>query len=204
MPTRHLLFLNAIGAALLLGWGFVTSFVQAFPTLVKPDNEVVRDGAKVTVRFHITLRDNPTTTYSDTEQFVQGQHIIPPALEHQMAGMQPGEVKTFPLSAEEGFGPYDQTKIQVIPTADLPLDAREGDTVDDDAGRTAKIVSIFPETTVLDLNHPLAGHPLLVTMQIVTIENPDEVEKHTVTGDGDHPDLVNVNPETVRALGKGG
>ena len=195
MPTRLILFLSAIGAALLLGQGFVMNFVQAFPTLVKTDNDVVRDGAKVTVRFQITLRDNPTTTYSDTEQFVQGQHVIPPALEQRMAGMQPGEAKTFPLSAEEGFGPYDETKIQTVPTAALPLEAREGDIVDDDTGRTAKIVSIFPETTVLDLNHPLAGQPLIVTLQIVTIENPDEMDKNTVTGNGDYPELVIVDPE---------
>jgi len=195
MPTRLILFLSAIGAALLLGQGFVMNFVQAFPTLVKTDNDVVRDGAKVTVRFQITLRDNPTTTYSDTEQFVQGQHVIPPALEQRMAGMQPGGAKTFPLSAEEGFGPYDETKIQIVPTAALPLEAREGDIVDDDTGRTAKIVSIFPETTVLDLNHPLAGQPLIVTLQIVTIENPDEMDKNTVTGNGDHPELVIVDPE---------
>lgn len=200
MTTRHMLFLCAIGAALLLGWGFVESFVQAFPTLVKTDNVAVQDGAKVTVQYFITLRDNPTTTYSDTEQFVQGQHLIPPALEQRMAGMQPGEAKTFPLSAEEGFGPHDESRIQTIPTADLPLNAREGDTVDDDAGRTARIMRIFPETTVLDLNHPLAGKSLLVTLQIVTIENPDAVDKNTVTGNGEHPDLVLVQPETMRAL----
>jgi peptidylprolyl isomerase len=195
MPTRPILFLSAIGAALLLGQGFVMNFFQAFPTLLKTDNDVVRDGAKVTVRFQITLRHNPTTTYSDTEQFVQGQHVIPPALEQRMAGMQPGGAKTFPLPAEEGFGPYDETKIQTVPTAALPLEAREGDIVDDDTGRTAKIVSIFPETTVLDLNHSLTGQPLIVTLQIVTIKNLDEMDKNTVTGNGDYPELVIVDPE---------
>ena len=199
MPTRHFLFLSAIGAALLLGQGFVMSFVQAFPTLLRTDNAAVRDGAKVTVRYHIMVRDNSTTTYSDTEQFVQGQHLIPRTLEQRMAGMQPGEVKTFPLSVEEGFGPYDETRMQTIPTADLPLEAREGDMVDDDTGRTARIVRIFPETTVLDLNHPLAGKSLIVTVQIVTIENPDEVDQSTETGNGDRPDLVMVDPQTALA-----
>ena len=74
-------------------------------------------------------------------------------------------------------------------------DVREGDIVND-AGRIAKIVKIYPETTVLDLNHPLAGKPLIVTLQIVTIENPDEdeLDKNTVTGKGDHQDLVIINP----------
>jgi FKBP-type peptidyl-prolyl cis-trans isomerase 2 len=133
------------------------------------------------------LRDTPTTTYSDTEQFVLGQHIIPPVIEQQVAEMQPGEAKTFPLSSEEGFGPYDETRTTTIQTADLPLDAVEGDIVYDYEDRPAMIVKIFPETTVLDLNHPLAGKPLIITLQIVTIENPDEVDKNTETGNGHHP-----------------
>ena len=135
------------------------SYVQAVSTLVKTTSDAVRDGTKVTVQYQITLLDDPTMTYSATEQFVQGQNIIPHAIEQQVAGMQPGETKTFPLSAEEAFGPYDVTKTQTIPTADLPVDAREGDIVDDDAGRTAKIVRISPDTTVLDLNHPLGDNP---------------------------------------------
>jgi FKBP-type peptidyl-prolyl cis-trans isomerase 2 len=199
MPTRLILFLSAIlflstmSAALLLGQRFLNNFFRAYPTLVKSDNGVVRDGAKVTVRFHIRLRDTPTTTYSDTDQFVQGQHIIPPAIEQQVAGMQPGEAKTFPLSAEEGFGLYDENRTTTIQTADLPLDALEGDIVNDYEDRTAVIVRIFPETTVLDLNHPLAGKPLIVTLQIVAIENLDDKDKNTETGNGDHPSLVRLS-----------
>lgn len=194
LSTRHFLFLIAIGAALLLG--LVMNFVQASSGLMKANNNTVRDGAKVTVQYHITLRDNPSTAYSTTEQFIQGQHIIPLTLEQQMAGMQPGETKVVPLSAEEGFGPYDETKTQAIPTATLPPDAREGDIVNDDAGRTAKIVKIFPEMTLLDLNHPLAGHPLLVTLKIVRIEIQGDMDTNTETGNGDQLDLVMVNPRT--------
>ena len=129
----------------------------------------------MTVWFQITPRDHPTTTYSETDQFIQGQHSIPPGLEQRVAGMHPGEVKTFSLSAEEAFGPYDETKIETILPEDLPLNAREGDTVEDSAGRSVKIVRILPEKALLDLNHPLArSKPLLVTLQIVTIENSDE------------------------------
>jgi len=177
MPTiRSIMLISAIGisaigfAVLLEGHGFV----QALPSLVKSHDEAVRDGMKVTVQFQITPQDNPTTTYSDTEQFIQGQHIIPATLEQRMAGMHPGESKTFPLSAEEGFGPHDETKIQIIPTGDLPPVAREGDTITDDAGRHARIIRILPDETLIDLNHPLAGQPLIITLQIVTIENPDE------------------------------
>ena len=170
MPTTRYLRVSAIGLVLLLGAGCVANRPQAIPTPINYE-KAVQDGAKVTVWFEITPRDHSTTTYSETDQFIQGQHSIPPGFEQRVAGMHPGEVKTFSLSAEEAFGPYDETKIETIPPEDLPLDAREGDTVEDRAGRSAKIVRILPEKALLDLNHPLAGKPLLVTLQIVTIEN---------------------------------
>jgi FKBP-type peptidyl-prolyl cis-trans isomerase 2 len=175
MPTLGYIVI-AICLVMLLGYGYL--LVQVFPILLKTNDEAVQDGAMVTAQLHITPQDNLTTTYNETEQFIQGQHITPPAIEQQVAGMHPGERKTFSLSAEEGFGPYDETKLQRIPTEQLPREAREGDTIEimtnDDAGRTARIVSILPEKTVLDLNHPLAGKPLNVTLEIVKIENPDE------------------------------
>jgi FKBP-type peptidyl-prolyl cis-trans isomerase 2 len=161
---------SAIGVALFLAQGFMYP-IQADPTLV--NDATVQDGAEVTVRFQIAPWDNPTLTYSDTEKFVQGEHLIPPGIEQRVAGMHPGESITFPLSAQEAFGPYDERKIQTSPPDDLPLDAREGDTVEDRAGRSARIVRILPEKALLDLNHPLAGKPLIVTLQIMTIENPD-------------------------------
>ena len=171
MPTLGYIVI-AICLVMLLGYGYLV--VQVFPILLKTNDEAVQDGAMVTAQVLITPQDNLTTTYSETEQFIQGQHTIPPGLEQRIAGMHPGESKTFPLSAEEGFGPYDQTKLQTISPSDLPLDAREGDTVDDGTGKTARIVRILPEKAVLDLNHPLAGKPLNVTLEIVKIENPDE------------------------------
>jgi FKBP-type peptidyl-prolyl cis-trans isomerase 2 len=163
---------------MLLGYGYL--LVQVFPILLKTNDEAVQDGAMVTAQLHITPQDNLTTTYSETEQFIQGQHITRPAIEQQVAGMHPGERKTFSLSAEEGFGPYDETKLQSISIEQLPREAREGDIIEiinDDAGKAGKsatIVSILPEKAVLDLNHPLAGKPLNVTLEIVKIENPDE------------------------------
>lgn len=172
MFTKQYLVISVIGFFLLLGAGFVITPLQALPSFTH--EKAVQDGAKVTVRFEITPSDSPTTTYSDIEQFVQGQHTVPLGIEQQVAGMHPGETKTFPLSAEEGFGPYDETKIQTVPPAELPLDAREGDTIANPVGTTARIVRILPEKALLDLNHPLAGKPLLVLLQIVTVENPDE------------------------------
>lgn len=192
MLTRRYLVISAIGLVLLMGAGLYVNHLQTFPPFMS--EKVVGDGTKVTVWFQISPSDSPTMTYNDIEQFVQGQHIVPHAIEQQVAGMQPGEIKTFSLSAEEGFGPYDATKTQTIPTADLPADAREGDMINDDAGRSAKIVRIAPDTTVLDLNHPLAGQPIMVTLVIMTIEIPEGVDENIMPGNRDPLDVVIVDP----------
>jgi FKBP-type peptidyl-prolyl cis-trans isomerase 2 len=44
----------------------------------------------------------------------------------------------------------------------------------DDAGRYARIIWILPEKALIDFNHPLAGQLLIVTLQIVAIENQNE------------------------------
>ena len=85
---------------LLLGHGYVAAVISDF---VKTSDETVQVGSKVEVQFQLTPRDNPTTTYINTEQFTQGQHIIPPGIEQRLIGMHPGEIKPFPLSAEEGW-----------------------------------------------------------------------------------------------------
>jgi hypothetical protein len=92
------------------------------------NDATVQDGAKVTVRLRIAAWDNPDITYSDTEKFIQGEHLIPPELEQRVTGLHPGESITFPLSAADAFGSYDETKIQTI--SPHVLDAREGDPVE--------------------------------------------------------------------------
>lgn len=182
---------SAVGLT-VFGHGFP---VQALPSFVNghSNDETVRDGMKVTLQFQISPQDNPSTTYSDTQQFIQGQHLLPARLERQIAGMHPGQSKTFALSAEEGFGLHDETKLQTVPTGDLPLEAQEGDTVTDDTGRHARIIRILPEKALIDLNHPLAGHPLMVTLQIVMIEQPDrEVVRHPVPGPDNDLKLLSI------------
>src|SRR4029078_238097 len=89
----------AICLVVLLGDGYLV--VQV---LMQTSGEPVQDGAMVTAQVHITPQDNLTTTYSNTEQFIQGQHSMPFGLEQRGAGMRPGEANTFSLSAGRGFG----------------------------------------------------------------------------------------------------
>ena len=187
---RYILLLSIIGISasgfvLCNGNDAFVPQVQALVMLVQ--DATVQEGTTVTVRVQITPRDNPDESYDNTEQFIQGQHTVPEGIESRVAGMHVGDIKTFSLSAEEAFGPRDETKLQAIPTIKLPPGVREGDIVADDAGKYATIILILPELTLIDLNHPLAGQPLFITRQVVTIEDPDG--KDNMESDSGHSSM---------------
>ncbi|MGE0469321.1 MAG: hypothetical protein Nkreftii_002167 [Candidatus Nitrospira kreftii] len=190
---RHLILLgavgiSAIGAILLQGRDPFITHMGVAPSLV--NDAAVQEGVKVTVQVQITPEYNPDESYFNMEQFIQGEHTVPPGIETQVAGMHHGEMKTFPLSAEEGFGLRDETKIQLIPTIDLPPEVQEGDTIADDTGAYAKIILIRPELTLIDFNHPLAGQPLLITLQVMMIEKVDRRDNPQIDEDTPSHQLV--------------
>ncbi len=193
LTLRHLILIgavgiSAIGSFLLQEKDRFIAHMQVGPTLV--NDATVREGVKVTVQVQITPEYNPDESYINMEEFIQGDHTVPPGIETQVAGMHHGEVKTFPLSAEEGFGPRDETKLQLIPTIELPPEVQEGDTIADDTGRSAKILLILPELTLIDFNHPLAGQPLLITLQVMMIEKLDGGENPQIDEDTPSHQLI--------------
>ena len=193
LTLRHLMILGAvgisvIGSVLLQRGDPFLAHMQVASSLV--NDGAVREGVKVTVQVQITSEYNPDESYFNIEQFVQGDHTVPPGIETQVAGMHHGEIKTFPLSAEEGFGLRDETKLQLIPTIDLPPEVQEGDTITDETGRYAQIILILPELTLIDFNHPLAGQPLLITLQVMMIEKFDGGDNLQIDEDTPSPQLI--------------
>jgi len=130
------------------------------------------EGSNVTFLYQITIPGATAVGYRDVGQFVQGRHEIFPALEREVAGMKPGEEKKVELTAEEGFGPYDDKKKMDVPRTQLPATAKEGAIVQDKAGHFATVAEFSDSTAVLDYNHPLAGKPLVVQVRILKVENP--------------------------------
>jgi peptidylprolyl isomerase len=180
--------ISAIGSVLLQGRDPFITHMQVGPILV--NDAAVREGVKVTVEVQITSEYNPDESYINMEEFIQGDHTVPPGIETQVAGMHHGEIKTFPLSAEEGFGLRDETKLQLIPTIDLPPEVQEGDTIADDTGRYAQIILILPELTLIDFNHPLAGQPLLITLRVMMIEKLDGGDNPQIDADTPYHQLI--------------
>ena len=132
----------------------------------------ISDGSNVTLLFQITVPGERGFEVRDITKFVQGQHQLLPALERVVTGMKSGEEKRVELSAEEAFGPYDGTKKKTVPREELPAGTKEGDILEDRAGKPATVAQLSDTSAVIDYNHPLAGKPLNVKLKILRVDNP--------------------------------
>jgi len=150
----------------LTGLGFLShqSFAAEPPRII--------DGSRVTYMSRMTAHDKRGFELLSFGQFVQGQHQLLPALEREVADMKPGDVKKVELSPEEGFGPYDAQKKKTVPRTELPAGTQEGDIVEDRTGKEMTVTRLSGSSAVVDYNHPLAGKPLSVKIQILQVEDP--------------------------------
>ena len=135
-------------------------------------SDQIIEGSKVTIQYVATAPDSTVTDYGNVSEFIQGRHEIFPALEREVVGMKPGEEKKVELSARESFGPHDDSKKLTIPKTLLPLGAKVGDVLRNDAGELATVAEVGDVMAELDYNHPLAGKPIVVQVKILKVENP--------------------------------
>ena len=130
------------------------------------------DGSNVTLFYQITVPGECEVEAREIGQFVQGRHQLPSALERVITGMKTGDQKKVELSAEEGFGPYDAKKKKTVPKSDLPAGTKEGDVLEDRAGREATVTQLSDRSALMDYNHPLAGKPLSMKITILRVDDP--------------------------------
>ncbi len=130
------------------------------------------DGSNVTVLYEITVPGERGLNVRDVGRFVQGQHQLLPALERIVTGMTTGDEKKVELSAEDGFGPYDVNKKKTVPRTELPAGTKEGDVLEDRAGKPVTVTQLSDRSAVMDYNHPLAGKHLSVKIKILGVEDP--------------------------------
>ena len=136
----------------------------------------LKPGDKATISY-ICL-DEDGTELERTESPVQitiGAEELLPALEAQLANMEPGETRTVVLKPKQAFGPVFSDRFLEVPLNMLDLDGEPsiGDTVEvaEDGEETCPgtIVEINDNTVLVDCNHPMAGKTLTFKLSIVSI-----------------------------------
>ncbi len=127
--------------------------------------------------------------------FIHGIGQVLPAFDSALIGKIVGDSYDFRLSAEEGYGVYDDSRVEeldpqifaeapseyIVVGATLPMEFN-GHTV------FGTITEIRPDAVVMDFNHPLAGKNLHFSGVVMEVRDASEEElaHGHVHGEGGH------------------
>ncbi len=119
-----------------------------------------------------TLSLKPATLQIGAGQFA-------PVLEERLIGLAEGERRIFDLAADEAYGRRHPDLVQTLSRATFDANADPqteylpGDLVEfraADGGRFSGVLKSFGDTqAVVDFNHPLAGMPLRLSVQVIGV-----------------------------------
>lgn len=138
-------------------------------------------------------KDHPLT-------FLFGSGGLIPAFEENLQGKITGDKFSFSINAADGYGeienealvdlPLDIFKVDgvvdmsILKTGNIvPMTDRDGNRID------GKVIAIGGETVKMDFNHPLAGHQLHFSGEVIEVREATEEELthgHAHTGEHGH------------------
>jgi FKBP-type peptidyl-prolyl cis-trans isomerase 2 len=130
----------------------------------------ITEGAKVTIGITMTVPDSNLKFPEKVSEYVAGKHETLPSIEASLTGMKSGDRKRVDLQPEEAFGPYDQKKRVTVSREQLPPDVTTGSIYQTPEGQPFTITALSDTAAEVDLNHPLAGKPLVLDVRILKVE----------------------------------
>jgi FKBP-type peptidyl-prolyl cis-trans isomerase SlyD len=161
----------------------------------------IEKNAVVTLTYVLKLDSGEIVDTASLESpfaFIHGIGQTLPAFDQNLQGLTESAVFAFSLTAEDGYGTYDASKMITVPKsafdgAPPELEIAKGKTLpmQDNHGNLlwATITEVMPDGAVqMDLNHPLAGQNLhfsgtVVNVRAATLEELDHGHVH---GPGGH------------------
>ena len=141
----------------------------------------IAPGSHVKLHIAISLGDGTealSTFDEDPLQIVVGDGTLDPGIELALYGMGAGDTDSVSLQAGQAFGAADPKLIQTMPLSDFPADAqpKEGQiiafTTPGGEEMAGAVKSVSKQTAEIDFNHPLAGHDLLLRIEILGVVEP--------------------------------
>lgn len=137
-----------------------------------------RIGNIVKVHYRGTLQDGTEFDSSagrDPLQFTLGEGAVLNEFEMAVAGMSPGDKKTFTIKSGEAYGEYDEGLVMefdrgqlppsITPEVGLHLQFEQ----DDGQAGMVKIIRVTDTRISVDANHPLAGKDLTFDIQLLEV-----------------------------------
>lgn len=140
---------------------------------------IVKEGDNVSLSCEFKLENDDICYKTEDENYIDvvvGKGKFFPLLENELINMEEGETKTVTLEPKDAFGCYIDDLIIEVPKDvfryNAELDINLTVKINAPSGKTyyGTITKISEENLTLDLNHPLAGKKIIITMKVVSID----------------------------------
>ena len=141
----------------------------------------ITDQSRITLHFAIALENGDlvdSTFGREAPSFSYGDGSLLPGFEKHLLGLEKGAKQDFVIPPEDGFGQPNPANVQEIPRSSFAADMELSEGLmlsfaDAQKAELPGVVKSFDEHTVtVDFNHPLAGHHLTFTVEIIDIQTP--------------------------------
>lgn len=147
------------------------------------DTPQILPGSNVSLHLRIELEDGTealSTFDEEPVELVVGDGTLQPGLELAIYGLRAGDHQTLNLMPEQAYGTRDTGLIHSLPLTDFGEDMspEEGQLIAfqlPNGEETAGLVREIADGQVeVDFNHPLAGHEIRFTVEVLSVETPDD------------------------------
>jgi FKBP-type peptidyl-prolyl cis-trans isomerase SlpA len=140
----------------------------------------VQPGSRVTLHLAIRLPDGEEALSTFAEDPVKlriGDGTLEARIERAIEGLASGDRETLLLSPEQAYGPYDPSLIQTLARGEFEAtgEPEAGQLIafslpngDETAG---VVLGVEGDRVEVDFNHPLAGHPITLDVEILAVDN---------------------------------
>ncbi len=147
----------------------------------------IEKGFVVSVEY--TLKDSQGNVWESSEGdepwvYLHGFGGIIPGLEPELEGKQSGDEFTVTLEPEQAYGPYDKDLVNQVPKTalagieNLEVGLRLSAQTDDGQTHSVTVTEITNDSVTVDANHPMAGQPVVVELEVKDIRpaTPEELD----------------------------
>ena len=132
------------------------------------------------VRISYTVADNAGDLIDEAPanepfEFYCGAGQLIPGFERALMGLRAGAHKDFTVAAADAYGEHDANLVKQVPRSSLPsnLNVTAGMRIPmrspEGVELVCKILNVGPDNVVADFNHPLAGHALNCSVDVLDV-----------------------------------
>jgi len=140
---------------------------------------IAKEDSRIKILLEAKLEDGTVFDKTDRStpiEFTVGEGRMLPKIENAVNGMKAGEKKSIKLKPEEAFGKRREDLIKDVPRDAIALDRepKVGATLllktANGIAFSVTIVKVEKETLRIDLNHPLAGKNVIITIEVIAVD----------------------------------